>query len=130
MSRQHSNGGNIRSYHHLTTFERVRIQELLSQGYSHWRIAQKLYRHRYCIDREIRRNATRTGYVCVTAPSAYDTRRIYSKPNGKCTTDLVDIITDRLLATWSPEQIANTVHQQLLALKPFIIGSTPEFRPQ
>ncbi len=40
------------SYHHLTTFERGRIQELLSLGYSHRKIAQKLNRHRSCIDTE------------------------------------------------------------------------------
>lgn len=51
------------SYHHLSTFERGRIQELLSLGYSHRSIAQKLNRHHSCIGREIRRNAVETGYV-------------------------------------------------------------------
>ena len=34
------------SDYHFTTFERGRIQELLSLGYSHRSIAQKLQRHR------------------------------------------------------------------------------------
>lgn len=97
------------SYHHLTTFERGRIQELLSLGYSHRKIAQKLDRHRSCIDREILRNATDTCYQCDEAQAAYDTRRTHAKPKGKCTEDLVATITEKLLATWSPEQIANTV---------------------
>ena len=56
LRRQHSNGGNNMSYHHLTTFERGRIQELLAQGYSNRRIAKRLGRHHSCIDREVRRN--------------------------------------------------------------------------
>jgi IS30 family transposase len=105
------------SYHHLTTFERGRIQELLSLGYSHRRIAQKLHRHRSCIDRELRRNATSNSYVCEAAQSAYDTRRKNSVPKGKRTDDLVAIIEDKLLATWSPEQIANTVTLGLISFK-------------
>ena len=105
------------SYHHLTTFERGRIQALLSVGYSHRAIAKKLNRHHSCIDREVRRNAISTGYVCETAQVAYEARRKHSKPNGKCTSDLVAIITDRLVATWSPEQIANTVTAGIVSFK-------------
>ena len=97
------------SYHHLTTFERGRIEQLLSLGYSYRSIARELHRHHSCIDRELRRNANNTGYAGEAAQSAYDTRRKRSKPKGKRTDDLVDTITDKLLATWSPEQIANTV---------------------
>jgi len=34
--------------------------------------------------------------------------RINSKPKGKWCCDLADIIREKLLVTWSPEQIANT----------------------
>lgn len=105
------------SYHHFTTFERGRIQELLSLGYSHRRIAQKLHRHRSSIDREVRRNTTSSGYVGESAQSAYTTRRMRSKPKGKCTADLVTVITDKLLATWSPEQISNTVTLGIVGFK-------------
>lgn len=105
------------SYHHLTTFERGRIQELLSLGYSHRRIAQKLNRHRSSIDREVRRNATSMGYVGEAAQSAYATRRTHSRPKGKCTEDLVAVIADKLLVTWSPEQIANTITLGIVSFK-------------
>lgn len=105
------------SYHHLSTFERGRIQELLSLGYSHRRIAKKLHRHHSCIDRELRRNTTNAGYVGEAAQSAYDTRRKQSKPKGKRTNDLVATITDKLLATWSPEQIANTATLGIISFK-------------
>ena len=105
------------SYHHFTTFERGRIQELLSLGYSHREIAQKLQRHRSSIDREISRNTISTGYDGERAQSAYETRHKHSKPRGKCTDNLVAVITDKLLATWSPEQIANTVTSGIVSFK-------------
>jgi IS30 family transposase len=58
------------SCHHFTTFEQGRIQELLSLGYSHRAIALKLHRHRSSIDREVRRNAIRTGYDGESAQSS------------------------------------------------------------
>ncbi len=81
------------SYHHFTTFERGGIQELLKLGYSHRAIAQKLDRHRSSIDREVRCNISGTSYIGETAQSFYQTRRTRSKPKGKCTDDLVNLIT-------------------------------------
>ena len=52
------------SYHHLTTFERGRLQELLTEGYSHRAIAKRLERHHPCIDREVRRNAPAGNIPC------------------------------------------------------------------
>ncbi len=97
------------SYHHFTTFERGRIQELLSLGYSHRKIAAKLGRHRSSIDREILRNTTGTHYDGEKAQSSYNNHRKHSKPKGKYRDDLAELITNKLQATWSPEQIANTV---------------------
>lgn len=81
------------SYHHLTTFERGRIQELLSLGYSHRAIAQKLNRHRSCIDREIRRNAVCTdfctNYVGETAQTAI-TSLYNTLPKGAFKTGTTD----------------------------------------
>jgi IS30 family transposase len=105
------------SYHHLTTFERGRIQQLLSLGYSHRNIARELRRHHSCIDRELRRNVSDIDYTAEVAHSAYDTRRKRSKPKGKFTDDLVDTISVKLLATWSPEQIANTATKGIISCK-------------
>lgn len=105
------------SYRHLTTFERGRIQELLSLGYSHRAIAQKLNRHRSCIDREVLRNTIGTDYDGETAQAAYATHRQRSKPKGKSCDDLLAIITEKLEATWSPEQIANTVTLGVVSFK-------------
>lgn len=97
------------SYHHFSTFERGRIQELLSLGYTHRAIAEKLHRHRSSIDREVKRNRGKVDYDAETAQLTYNTRRKNSKPHGKYTSYLIATITEKLLATWSPEQIANTV---------------------
>lgn len=105
------------SYHHFSTFERGRIHELLSLGYSHRAIALKLHRHRSSIDREVRRNTLGTHYDAETAQAAYHTHRKDSKPKGKQTDDLVAVITAKLEATWSPEQIANTVTFGIVSFK-------------
>lgn len=97
------------SYHHLTTIERGRIQELLAEGYSHRVIAKRIGRHHSCIDREVLRNqCAKPCYDGEIAQKAYELRRNHAKPQGKCTPALVNKITACLLKTWSPEQIANT----------------------
>lgn len=105
------------SYRHFTTFERGRIQELLSEGYSHRKIAEKLNRHHSSVDREICRNAVNASYDGESAQSVHDARRKHSKPKGKLTEALAATIADKLLATWSPEQIANTVTLGIVSCK-------------
>ena len=105
------------SYDHLTTYERGRIEELCKLGYSHRAIAKRLGRHRSTIDREIRRNRTKDGYKAECAQSAYCTRRKNSAPRGKCSNELTSSITEKLVATWSPEQIANTVMHGVVSFK-------------
>lgn len=105
------------SYHHLTTFERGRIKQLFLLGSSHRSIARELHHHHSCIDRELRRNVADIDYTAEVVQLAYDTRRKRSKPKGKRTDDLVDTISGKLLATWSPEQIANTVTKGIISCK-------------
>ena len=105
------------SYHHLSTFERGRIEELLSLGYSHRAIANRLGMHRSCIDREVRRNTRNKVYSSTSAQSAYHDRRRSSKPKGKWTDPMASIIEEKLTATWSPEQIANTATLNMVSFK-------------
>ena len=97
------------SYHHLTTYERSRVDTLHELGYSHRRIALSVGRHRSCIDREIKRNIAATPYQAEAAEQNYRKRRMNSKPKGKLCANMVSIIEEKLQETWSPEQIANTV---------------------
>lgn len=97
------------SYQHLTAIERGRIQELLLLGYTHRAIAEKLHRHRSCIDREVHRNGTEALYCAEVAQTQSELRRNYLESKGKHTPEIIRLITEKLNATWSPEQIANTV---------------------
>lgn len=105
------------SYHHLTTFERGRIQTLHELGYSNRRIALLIDRHRSCIDREIRRNTVTTTYQAEIAEQSYHKRRKKSRSEGKYNSELAEMIEEKLRQTWSPEQIANTITKGLLSFK-------------
>lgn len=105
------------SYHHLTTYERCRIEVLHKIGYSNRKIAQSMGRHRSSIDRELNRNSCTEPYQAEKAEQSYRHRRTNSKPNGKISCELVAIIEEKLLATWSPEQIANTATLGKLSFK-------------
>ena len=96
------------SYHHLSTYERGRIEALNELGLSNRIIARQLGRHRSCIDREIRRNTAEAEYQAEVAQKNYQQRRRHSRPKGKWEEDLANCIQQRLRETWSPEQIANT----------------------
>ena len=105
------------SYHHLSTFERGRIEELTSLGLSNRMIAKRLGRHRSTIDRELRRNTTRAIYHSEFAQMSYHQQRKKSKSKGKRSDKLIAIIEEKLSATWSPEQIANTVMLSKISFK-------------
>lgn len=59
------------SYHHFSTFERGQLQELLSLGYSHRAIAQRMHWHHASIDRKVRRNTDSGDYLGTTAHRTY-----------------------------------------------------------
>ena len=105
------------SYHHFSKSDRARIEQLLSLGFSHRHIAQKVNRHHSSISREIKRNATSLQYLEDDAQKAAQSKRNSSRPKGKKTVELLSLITDKLLATWSPEQIANTVTLGIVSFK-------------
>lgn len=105
------------SHHHITTFERGSIQELKNSGYTNREIAKKMKRHHSSIDRELKRNSNERVYECEAAQKTYEKRRKNSKPNGKKTETLITEITEKLAATWSPEQIANTVTKNKVSYK-------------
>ncbi len=97
------------SYKHFTTYERGRIEIPRTLGYSNRKIALLLECHRSCIDREIKRNSAAVTYQAEAAQTNYCKRRLNSRPRSKWNKDLAETIEQKLLETWSPEQIANTV---------------------
>lgn len=92
------------SYNHLTISERVKIETLIHLGWTARAIASHLKRHHSTISRELKR--MQSGYTADQAQQDYHVKRFNSKPQGCHTDEKIRYITDRLVATWSPEQIA------------------------
>ena len=65
----------------------------------------------------MRRNTLPERYECESAQHSYVVRRRRAKPKGKRTVKLLEKITECLLATWPPEQIANTVTAGIVSYK-------------
>ena len=96
-------------YHHFTIAERVRIEELNKLGFSSRSIAKRVNRHHSSIARELVRLGNNITYKAEDAHANYEEKRVGSKPKGKHSKELCELVKEKLLATWSPEQIANTV---------------------
>ena len=96
------------SYHHLTMDERNVIYRMLWQGYDQAEMARCLGRHRSTISRECKRNAGLNGqYDPGTAQTLANIRRRnhLNRPKTGCR-PLMAYVAQRLIARWSPEQIA------------------------
>lgn len=105
------------SHHHFTTFERGKIEELSKIGYSTRKIASRLGCHHSSIARELNRCACTHGYKAEKAQEDYRKKRRNSKPHGKWNEELCALVSEKLKATWSPEQIAHTVTKGQLSFK-------------
>jgi len=96
------------SYTHFTRYERDFIEENLKLGFSKRSIAQKLGRHPSSVCDEIKRNSDSSGkYYAFLADFAYLKRRVYRTYKSKNMSFLTAYIRDKILKTWSPEQISN-----------------------
>lgn len=103
-------------YQHLTTYERGHIEALHELGFTVREIGERLKRHHSTIARELSRSITGK-YISEEAQKEYEKRRKNSKPKGKYTDKLAEIIEEKLRLTWSPEQIANTITSGQLCFK-------------
>ena len=97
------------SYHHLSIYERGRIEELKELGFCVRDIAKRLGRSPSTISRELHRNKQNGSYRGDVAHLSYQKRRKSCCWLGKYNAALGTIISSKLLLTWSPEQIAHTV---------------------
>jgi len=101
-----------RTYQPLTQEERAQIEILKKDGRSNGHIARCLQRSRSTIGRELRRNAGLHGYHHKSAHRKARQRR--SKPrHRKMTPEIIDHIEARLKQRFSPEQIRNTMQQEV-----------------
>lgn len=100
------------NYHHLTIEERCCIREFYKKGKSYREIARLVGRNVSTIYRELNRNFTHMydipTYYPHTAHKKYLFRRSFCHRGMFWKKDVIDYINEKLLLTWSPEQIANT----------------------
>jgi len=96
------------SYKHFTRKERNFIEENLKLGISRRNIAKKLGRHHSSVCNEINRNLDENGeYRAAFADFEYSKRRVYREYKSKDMEFLIEYIKEKILLTWSPEQISN-----------------------
>ena len=100
------------NYHHLTIEERCCLRYYYNEGYSYRKIAELIGRNVSTVSREINRNKSfmnaKPAYYPYTAQKKYLIRRSYCHRGMFQDEKKLEYIKDRLLETWSPEQIANT----------------------
>ena len=100
------------NYHHLTIEERSCIRKYYVEGLSYRKIAQLIGRSPSTVSREITRNRTHMydipTYYPHTAQKKYLLRRSYCHRGLFHSQEVITYIEEKLLATWSPEQIAST----------------------
>ena len=99
------------NYHHLSIEERSCIRKYYVEGLSYRKIAQLIGRSPSTVSREIRRNCTHMydipTYYPHTAQKKYLLRRSYCHRGMFHSQEIISYIEEKLLATWSPEQIAS-----------------------
>lgn len=105
------------SYHHISTYERGKIEELKKIGFSNREIGFRIGRHHSSIARELKRLGYADSYNAEEAQLHYSQKRKKSKPHGKWNATLSAQLKEKLNATWSPEQIANTITSGELSFK-------------
>jgi len=93
-------------YQQLTQEPRYQISGLRKAGMSLRAIAQEVGVHVSTISRELRRNATKSGYSPTIAHKMSETRRKTAPKASKRTAKTDDIIKEFLGLEWSPETIS------------------------
>lgn len=94
-------------YRHLTSDERSQIYALKSIGFNQKQIAFQLNKSPSTISREIKRNSGGKGYRPRQAQEKAEKRRYFaSSEPKKMKGELLEVIREKLLQDWSPEQIS------------------------
>ena len=111
------------NYKHLSIEERSCLREYYLKGYSYRKIARLMGRNVSTISRELRRNRTHQydipTYYPHTAQKKYLLRRHFCHRGMFHDPEKLEYIKEKLLLTWSPEQIANTPWIYLCRIPPY-----------
>ncbi len=94
-------------YHHFTSVERDKLQQMDAQGHDAAVMALQLGKHTSSIHRELRRNRTPEGYISGRAQLTCSRRRLDTKPCPKTENRslMVDVL-ERLKQDHAPQQIS------------------------
>jgi IS30 family transposase len=93
-------------YNQITEEERYQIWANKKAGFSVPQIAEELDRNKSTIYRELERNSGDRGYRPKQANDKAKQRKLESTKSIKMTTELIDLIEEKLCLDWSPEQIS------------------------
>jgi len=99
-------------YTQLTEEQRYQIQILFAEGNSQGQIAKKIGYHKSTISRELKRNASESGYKAKLANVISQTRKKTALKKIKFTSTLQEIVTEKLKNKWSPEQISGYLKKE------------------
>jgi IS30 family transposase len=105
----------MKGYHHLTRGQRYIIQELLEIGKPLAFIAREIGVHRSTLFREVRRNSGARGYFARGAHDFAFSRRPRATDlniSRKIEGAMAEIIFDKLMDGWSPEQISGRLKHE------------------
>ena len=96
------------SYQHLTQKERYFIYHMHMAGWSPAKIGRKIGRHRCTISRELKRNTSSWGHYLDDHAQRKAAERRQAACRRPCTgdADLMAHVESKLLAKWSPDQVA------------------------
>jgi len=103
------------SHKYFTINERIKLEVLLKENYKISEIAEILNRHRATIYREIKR--INGEYSSENAQADANAKAANKGKNSKITSELKNLIEDRLCKTWSPEQIIGRELKEFISLK-------------
>ena len=96
-----------KGYHHVTREQRSQISALKAIATPHNKIAQIIGVSPSSVCRELKRNTGKSGYRFKLADDKASGRRSrQSQLPKKMTAELVDLIKEKLVLDWSPEQIS------------------------
>ena len=100
------------NYKHLTRDERCCLHKYHQDGLSCREIARLIGRNVSTVSRELRRNCICKGGIPVYTPyiaqKKYERRRTCCHRGMYHSQEVIDYINEKLLLTWSPEQISCT----------------------
>src|SRR3990167_7267069 len=103
-----------KTFSHLTTEDRVRIEVWLKEGYTQTAIAKKLNVNRSTVSREVKNRATPSGYHAQIAQISYQQRREKCHPQNKIEeTKIGSFIIKKIRAGWSPETISGRLRREI-----------------